>query len=1145
MIDLNAFIPTGQGDKKMIGHCLGAGLAQSLAQILATQSRFSLVIVPDFPTATRLQSELEFFLPPDDANEVIQFPDWETLPYDTFSPHQDIISDRLKALYRLPQLKRGILIVPISTLMHRLCPVSFVTQQSLWLKQGQCIDVKQLREQLIDSGYRVTSQVYEHGEFAIRGSIIDLFPMGSNQPFRIDLFDDEIDSIRSFDPETQRSIHKMDNICLLPAREFPFDEQAIAGFRTRWRSVFHVTPQQCPVYQDVSQGLMSPGIEYYLPLFFEHTATLLDYLPKNTLVVRCLDCPKAMDDFWHTAQYRYEQYGHDITRPLLPVLSLFVAPDEINGLIGDYPQLHLKTEPMTEKAGRTNLPCTLPPDLSYNPKLEQPYAALMDWMAQFPGRVLFCAETPGRREILLEQLTKAKLDVGLVSDWAAFSQSEHRYALTVSPVEHGVIWDDIALVSEQDLVGQKVMQQRRRSAKVIDPDIQIRQLAELKVGDPVVHIEHGVGRYQGLVHIQDEGQTNEFMLLEYAGNDKLYVPVGALHLISRYSALDLEHAPLHYLGTDKWRKEKEKAKKQVRDVACELLDIYAKRQARQGIQSSIPEKDYEIFASAFPFEETVDQAQAIDAVLKDLASKQPMDRVVCGDVGFGKTEVAMRAAFVAVNNHKQVAVLVPTTLLAQQHFQTFSDRFADVPVKIELLSRFRSKKEIDKALEGLAAGQVDIIIGTHRLLQNDVQFDNVGLVVIDEEHRFGVRHKEKLKSLRSEVDILTLTATPIPRTLNMSMSGLRDLSIIATPPEKRLSVKTFVRPRNRALIQESILRELKRGGQVYFLHNQVDTIEKTAHDIREWVPDARVAVAHGQMPERQLEQIMSDFYHRQANVLVCTTIIETGIDIPTANTIIIDRADKLGLAQLHQLRGRVGRSHHQAYAFCLCPAEGKMTSDAKKRLEALEALETLGSGFALATHDLEIRGAGELLGQEQSGEMQTIGYQLYMELLDHAVKMLKKGDKLDDIDWHEQAIEIDLQWSAVIPEDYLPDVHTRLMLYKKIASANEPNRLDEIKVEMIDRFGLLPQEVEQLLSQTRLKLRAEALGIAAIKANAHGGTLTFKAKPKVEPAKIVALMSAQPQVYSMSGPSKLRFKTNLSDALKRHAFVESLLNNIS
>ncbi|KAA0875507.1 transcription-repair coupling factor [Nitrincola tapanii] len=1137
-------LPQRTGDTRRLGQVLGSSAGLVVQQLSQHYSQGPvLLLCRDSESALRLFQEIEFFV--SGQLPVTLFPDWETLPYDAFSPHQDIISQRIETLYRLPSLQRGILIAPVATLMQRLAPKQFIAAHSLTLDKGQTLNPERLRAQLVDAGYQAVNTVYEHGEFAIRGSIIDIFPMGSPHPYRIDLFDDEIDSLRSFEPESQRSQEALESIRLLPAKEFPFNAEAIRHFKQHWRERFDVDFNLCPIYRDVADGLSPAGIEYYLPLFFDELASLFDYLPENTLIAEMEGTLEAAQHFFQDVAERYEERRYDRRRPLLAPEDLYLKPDDLFARLKAYARLRLSEATQEIKPGRDNLPCVQPADISSDPGSEDPLSRLRHLSANDSAPILICAESAGRREALLTLLRKSQLQAVEIKDWASFSAQPMPLALTVAPLERGFSMPgQVHLITETQLFGRQVFQRRRRQREQDQADQSIRHLSELTEGAPVVHIDHGVGRYQGLQSLSVDGQTNEFLTLAYANDAKLYVPVSSLHLISRYTGASDELAPLHRLGTEQWSKARRKAAEKVRDTAAELLDIYARRAARQGFAFTYPEEDYARFAAHFPFEETPDQASAIEAVVRDMRSPQPMDRLVCGDVGFGKTEVAMRAAFVAAQSGKQVAVLVPTTLLAQQHYENFCDRFADWPVNVELISRFRSAKQQQVIADQLEAGQVDILIGTHKLLQGTLRFKNLGLLIIDEEHRFGVQQKEKIKQLRAEIDILTMTATPIPRTLNMAMSGMRDLSIIATPPARRLSVKTFVREADDAMIKEAILRELLRGGQVYYLHNEVKTIEKKAAEIDALVPEARVVIGHGQMRERELEQVMSDFYHKRFNVLVCTTIIETGIDIPNANTIIIDRADKFGLAQLHQLRGRVGRSHHQAYAYLLTPDVRNMTDDAQKRLEAISQANTLGAGFTLASHDLEIRGAGELLGEEQSGQMQSIGFGLYMEMLEQAVTAIREG-KTPDLDKPLQhGCEINLNLSALIPEEYLPDVHNRLMLYKRISNARSIAQLDDIQVEMIDRFGLLPEPTKNLLRLTQLKLRAEALGAVKLEANARGGKLEFAEQPKIEPIKIIQMIQRQPKVFRPEGSNTLRFTLEMGNIETRFQRLEELFSHL-
>ena len=1125
----------------------GDSLALALGSAALRHDGLLLVVTTDSQEAEQLQSRVRFFCA-ELAEDILCFPDWETLPYDRFSPHQDIISERLETLHRLPGLRKGILLLPVATLLQRLPPPEFIDRYSLLLRNGDRLDLDAMRSRLETAGYRCVSQVMEHGEFAVRGAILDLFPMGSTLPYRVDLFDDEIESIRSFDPDSQRSLDRVERVSLLPAREFPVDDAAVTRFRRAWRSRFEGDPQRALVYRDVSAGLVPAGIECYLPLFLEQTASLFDYLPRSSCLVTGEDTPAAMEHFRAEVAERYESLRHDVERPLLPPEQLYLTEEETAAALSVYARIDLqRAEALEKDTAAVRFATRALPDLRIRSRAERPAGALQDFLAGFNGRTLICTESAGRRETLLGQLKEFGIQPRVVEDWEAFINSEQRVAITVAPLEQGAWLETepaLTLLTEPRLFGERVLQQRRRRPKR-DADVIISNLTDLHVGAPVVHEDHGVGRYLGLQKLSVGGLEGEFLTLEYAGNDKLYVPVSSMHLISRYTGSSPDSAPLHRLGSDHWQKARKKAARRVHDVAAELLDIYARRAARKGRPAQVDMAEYNAFASAFPFEETPDQAQAIEAVLADMLSEQPMDRVVCGDVGFGKTEVAMRAAFIATQSSRQVVVLVPTTLLAQQHYQNFCDRFADWPIRVEVLSRFRSKKQQDEIIASFTSGKVDILIGTHKVLQSDIKPRNLGLVIIDEEHRFGVRQKERLKALRSEVDLLTLTATPIPRTLNMSLSGLRDLSIIATPPAQRLAIKTFITEWNASTIREACLREITRGGQLYFLHNEVESIEKIARELRELVPEASIRIGHGQMRERDLEQVMLDFYHRRFNILLCTTIIESGIDVPTANTILINRADRLGLAQLHQLRGRVGRSHHRAYAYLLVPHRKAMTDDAIKRIEAIESLEDLGAGFTLATHDLEIRGAGELLGDEQSGQIQEIGFTLYTELLERAVAALKAGREPELEQPLNHGPEVDLHVPALIPDDYLPDVHARLILYKRIASAADESELRELQVEMIDRFGLLPDPVKQLFSITALKLRAVPLGIRKIDAGEAGGRLIFGPEPDVDPATIIQLIQGQPQHYSLDGPDKIRFRFDMANVAVRIASVDRLLDNLS
>ena len=1135
-------LPGGQQRQVWTG-LVGDSLPLAIAGALQCHPGPVVVITPDMQTAELLHDQLDFYSTGTDL-PVVTFPDWETLPYDNFSPHQDIISERLATLYRLTGLQRGLLIVSAPTLLQRLPPRAFIEQTSLVLNAGDRLSLEDMRSRLDDAGYRCVSQVMEHGEFAVRGALLDLYPMGSQLPLRIDLFDEEIESIKTFDPETQRSLEPQPSIQLLPAREFPMDDAAIRLFRQRYRATFEGDPQASNVYRDVSQGIAPAGVEYYLPLFLEQTSTLFDYLPAATCILQLDGTATACEDFHVQLQERHEARRHDIERPILPPDQLFIGIDELHGCLHNYPRIEVNVfKGVSTSQEVTDFGVRLPGDVKIRLRGEHPAAGLQAFLEDVDGRVLITAESTGRRETLLDQLRGLGIRPAVVTGWQGFLESDATLALTIAPLESGLVLDSprLAVITETALFGDHARQTRRRKP-ARDPASIVRNLTDLEVNAPVVHEEHGVGRYLGLETLTVGHIENEYLAIAYAGGDKLYVPVASLALVSRYTGASPETAPLHKLGSGQWERARRKATRRIHDVAAELLDIYARRAARKGHACSAPQDEYAAFAAAFPFEETPDQEEAIATVLDDMQSDRPMDRLVCGDVGFGKTEVAMRAAFMAVQGGKQVALLVPTTLLAQQHYQNFSDRFSEWPMRIEVMSRFRSGKQVDSVLQGLEDGSVDIVVGTHKLLQPAVRFKRLGLLVLDEEHRFGVRQKESIKNLRSEVDILTLTATPIPRTLNMSLSGMRDLSIISTPPPHRLAVKTFVCEWDKAIIREACLREIKRGGQVYFLHNDVESIERMAGELAEIVPEASIEIAHGQMRERGLEKVMLDFYHRRFNLLLCSTIVESGIDVPTANTIIMNRADKLGLAQLHQLRGRVGRSHHRAYAYLIIPPRRAMSADAVKRLAAIESMEELGAGFTLATHDLEIRGAGELLGEDQSGQIHEIGFSLYTDLLERAVKALKEG-RTPDLDRPlHQGTEIDLLLPALIPDDYIPDVHTRLVLYKRIAGMDSEAELRDLQVEMIDRFGLLPEPVKNLFRIAALKLLAAPMDIRKIEIGSQEGRILFGSKPQIDTEKLVTLVQSDPQHYRFEGGDRLRLYGDYEMPEARFGIVSSMLD---
>ncbi|MGI3428145.1 transcription-repair coupling factor [Providencia stuartii] len=1132
-------LPTRGGDVRHLGCLIGAAGALECAEMIERHQGPVVIITRDMQNTLRLRDEIQQFtqLP------IETLSDWETLPYDNFSPHQEIISHRLSTLYRLPTMQKGVLILPVNTLMQKVCPSEFLASHALVMAKGDKLSRDNLRDELDKAGYRHVEQVLEHGEYATRGALLDLYPMGSALPYRIDFFDDEIDSLRTFDVDSQRTLEEVESINLLPAHEFPTDKDAIERFRSQWRERFEVRRDPEHIYQQVSKKTLPTGIEYWQPLFFSQPLpSLFDYLPTNTLFIS-QHYQEAAERFQSDTQQRFESRGVDPMRPLLPPTDLWLTVEQLNQALKKWPRVQLSVEKLADKAASTNLDYLPLPDIGTQGQSKQPLEKLRQFVEHFDGTVIFSVESEGRRETVTELLGRIKIRPETISHYS--SPVSNRFAIMIGAAEHGFIQSvqHRALICESDLLGERVVRRRTDNRRTINTDTLIRNLAELRPGQPVVHIEHGVGRYQGLTTLEAGGIKAEYLILTYAGNDKLYVPVSSLHLISRYSGGADENAPLHRLGSDSWGKARHKAAEKVRDVAAELLDIYAQRAAKPGFAFKHDKEQYQEFCQGFPFETTPDQEQAINAVLSDMCQPIAMDRLVCGDVGFGKTEVAMRAAFLAINNNKQVAVLVPTTLLAQQHFDNFRDRFANWPVRIEMLSRFKTAKEQQQILEETAQGKVDILIGTHKLLQSDLVWHDLGLLVVDEEHRFGVRHKERIKAMRADVDILTLTATPIPRTLNMAMSGMRDLSIIATPPARRLAVKTFVRQYDDLVVREAILRETLRGGQVYYLYNDVENIEKAKKRLEELVPEARFVVGHGQMRERELERVMTDFHHQRFNVLICTTIIETGIDIPTANTIIIERADHFGLAQLHQLRGRVGRSHHQAYAYLLTPHPKAMTADAHKRLEAISSLEDLGAGFALATHDLEIRGAGELLGEDQSGQMTTIGFTLYMELLESAVEALKDGREPSLEDLVNQQTEVELRMPVLLPDDYIHDVNIRLSFYKRIASAHNEDELNDLRTELVDRFGTLPDAGRFLLASAAIRLEAEKLGIKRIEAHEQGGFIEFGEKHKVSPNFLISLLQNQPKTFRLDGPVRLKFVHDLSERVTRIEFIKQLLRD--
>jgi len=1116
----------------------GSSDALALAQYAKINTPV-VVIATNALDAQRLVEEIPFFNP---ELRVHLLPDWETLPYDHFSPHQDLISERLATLHHIRSEACDIVIVPLTTSLYPLPPVEYLAAFTFFLKRGEKLDLDKLRAQMTLAGYSHVQQVLSPGEYCVRGGIIDLFAMGSVLPYRIDLFDDEIESIATFDVDTQRTLYPVPEIRLLPAREFPLDDAGQSRFRQSFRERFEGDPSRSHIYKNVSKGNAPAGIEYYLPLFFEHTATLFDYLPRHATLCLHHDVNEAIATFGKDTASRYNLLRGDPQRPLLEPRELFLDAEQFFTRVKDFARLDI----VTDASGATLTPCPTAaiPDISVNRRADIPTQAFAQFLESFTGRVLLLADSLGRREIMADYLHEYGLSPGLCENYAQFLDSSEKFLLCTAALQKGFILTDdkLALVTETELYAAQPRSRAGRAAKKTNVEGMLRDLSELKTGDPVVHEQHGIARYAGLINLDLGEGENEFLLLEYAGGDKLYVPVAQLHVISRYSGGAPETAPLHKLGSGAWDKAKRRAMQQVRDTAAELLNLYAQRATRTGHAFKLSPHDYEAFAAGFGFEETPDQAAAITAVINDLQSGKPMDRLICGDVGFGKTEVALRAAFVAAMDGKQVAVLVPTTLLAEQHFQNFSNRFAELPVKIAELSRFRSAKEQTQALQDMADGKIDIIIGTHKLIQKGVKFHNLGLVIIDEEHRFGVQQKERLKALRAEVDVLTLTATPIPRTLAMSLEGLRDFSIIATAPQRRLSIKTFVAQAGNGIIREAVLRELKRGGQVYFLHNEVDTIANMAEKLTALLPEARIRVAHGQMGERDLEAVMRDFYQQRFNVLLCTTIIETGIDIPTVNTIIMNRADRFGLAQLHQLRGRVGRSHHQAYAYLLVETEA-LTAQAKKRLEAIQAMEQLGSGFYLAMHDLEIRGAGEVLGESQSGEMQEIGFSLYTDMLNAAIASLRQGREPDMAHPLGVTTEINLHSPALLPSDYCGDIHQRLVLYKRLANCNTQEELDDMHQELIDRFGLLPEPAQTLLDSHRLRIAARPLGISKLDASGEAIVIQFVPNPPIDPMKIITLIQSKRHI-KMAGQDKLRIELKYGDLKQRVLAIRNFFGEL-
>ena len=1111
------------------------------ARRLANAKQLLGIVTADPADAPRLADELVFFEP---GLRVAVFPDWETLPYDSFSPHQDLISERLATLWRILQKDVDVVLLPATTALARLAPPSFLAAYTFHFKQKQKLDEASLKAQLTLAGYQHVSQVVSPGEYAVRGGLIDLFPMGSAVPYRVDLFGDEVDSIRTFDPDSQRSLYPVPEVRLLPGREFPMDEAARTAFRARWRERLEGDPTRSRIYKDIAAGVASAGIEYWLPLFFDQVADIFEYLGAQAALVLHGEVDAALQRFWTDTRERHRFLQHDAERPLLPPESLFLRVEDFYGRANAHATLALRGTDETDWARPA-------PDVSVDRGATEPLARLEAHLRETMARVLLVAESEGRRESLLDLLRDHRIDVPSVATLAEFEAGQEKVAITAAPLAAGFTWHEavegtlLEFLTETELFAGAGggARRRRKQEQVSNVDALIKDLSELKVGDPVVHANHGIGRYQGLLNIDLGDGPSEFLHLEYADKATLYVPVSQLQLISRYTGVSPDEAPLHKLGSNQWDKAKRKAAEQVRDTAAELLNLYARRAAREGHAFRFSPHDYEAFAASFGFEETPDQRAAIHAVIQDLISPKPMDRLVCGDVGFGKTEVALRAAFVAVTGGKQVALLAPTTLLAEQHYQNISDRFGKWPVRVAEMSRFRSAKEIKAAMAGLADGTIDIVIGTHKLLSQDVRFKRLGLLIIDEEHRFGVRHKEAMKAMRAEVDVLTLTATPIPRTLGMALEGLRDLSVIATAPQRRLAIKTFVRGESQGVIREAVLRELKRGGQVYFLHNEVETIEARRAKLAELLPEARIAVAHGQMPERELERVMRDFVAQRHNLLLCSTIIETGIDVPSANTIVISRADKFGLAQLHQLRGRVGRSHHQAYAYLMVPDLEGLTKQAAQRLEAIQAMEELGSGFYLAMHDLEIRGAGEVLGENQSGNMQEVGFQLYNDMLSEAVKSLKAGREPDLLSPFGATTEINLHAPALLPDSYCGDVHTRLNLYKRLATAEKAETIDTLLEEVTDRFGKLPPQGQTLFDTHRLRVLAKPYGVLKIDAAPAAMVISFRPDAPIDPMRIIELVQKNRHI-KLAGNDKLRIERATPEPRDRAQFIRDVLRSL-
>ena len=1117
-------------------------LPLAIAQAAQKHPGLTLVITEDTATAEQIIHSLGFYLAGQSLAQM-RFPDWETLTYERITPHPEITSERIQILCWLSSPEPGILVVPIVTLMQRLPPYQWINSQNFNFKVGEKLNIKAECDRLEAVGYSRVETVQAHGEYAVRGALLDIFQTGASLPTRIDLFDNEIESLRIFDPHSQRTIERIEKIACLPAREVPLTKIGIQCFKDQWHHTFAPDTQTSPVYQDIIQKLATPGIEYYLPLFFEKTDLLFDYMPDNTWAIMVGSLAAKAEEFSAEVNTRFENLQHNPSHPILPPGDLFLPVDELFKHIANLNRVKVFDEPKKGSPTTVNFATHTIPELAFNVRAANPADKLLAFLKEHKHvkRTLFCAQSLGRKEVMLELFQEADITPKAFTSFAEFIGSNERLGITIGDIDTGVLLADtgIAILAENELFGGRIVRQQQSKKHAINPEEIIRNLVELRLGDAVVHIEHGVGRYQGLKNLVTDGHEAEFLMLSYADNAMVYVPVSSLHMINRYTGADPELVTLNRLGGNQWTKARKKAIEKAHDMAAELLSIYATRAAKVGFSHNLTDIDYRKFAAEFAFEETFDQTKAIQAVEKDMQAARPMDRLICGDVGFGKTEVAMRAAFISVMNGKQVAMLAPTTLLAQQHYQSLQDRFAEWPVRVDLLSRFRNAKEMRLVRKAMQEGQVDIVVGTHALLQRSVRYKDLGLIVIDEEHRFGVRQKERFKTFRSEVDVVTLTATPIPRTLNMAIAGLRDLSIIASPPTARLAIKTIVHEHDPNLILEALQRELRRGGQAFYVHNKVQSIAKVAMEVSALMPSAKVAFAHGQMREKELEQIIADFYHKRIHILVCTTIIETGIDIPNANTMIVDRADRFGLAQLHQLRGRVGRSHHQAYAYLLIPEV--MSKDASKRLQAIQEASALGVGFSLATHDMEIRGAGDLLGKDQSGAMATVGFSLYTQMLEKAVQAIQSGQLLDTTNLLDEETEVDMHLPALIPEQYLPDIHNRLTLYKRIANATDEEALTQLRTEIIDRFGVPPEPLNTLLRITAIKLLAKPLGVKRAIANPAGGQLQFYSTTKIMPEMLVSLIQSQPNQYALKPNGQLLFTADLKDVDRRFLYMKNLL----